>query len=610
MSIWKSIKKLVIGDALPNWEYKHQRLSKRVALAVFSSDAMSSVAYSAEEIAIVLVSAGTIALAFSFPITLIILALLWVLIFSYRQTIEAYPKGAGSYTVAMENLGVTAGLAAASSLLLDYILTVSVSVAAGVAALTSAFPDLFPHRIFIGVLVIIFITIVNLKGVKESGLFFAVPTYLFIVSYILMISIGFYRFFNGTLYPTVIQSQIEVMGGVSLFLLLRAFSGGCTALTGVEAISNGVLAFKKPEAKNAQKTLVVMGIIMTVLVFGISFMANHLHIHPEHERTLVSLIAENLFGRTGLYFLIQATTMMILFLAANTSFADFPRLCYFHARDGFMPRQFTQLGDRLVFTHGIIFLAFFSSLLLIIFKGSVHMLIPLYAVGVFTSFSLSQAGMIKRHYTLKRKGWIKSIIINGIGCILTTIVLVIILVTKFTHGAWAIVILVVFFNFLFKSIKHHYETVAQQLSVCEMSAPLKLKKNKHLMLVLIPTFHKGIIKAMEFAKTFNGQIIAVHVDISGKERDKLIAKWNKYMPDVKLTILDSPYRVLVGRLMQYLDEIEKKDKNLNVTVVIPEFVPKRWWHHILHNQTALALKAAIHFRKRTSYISVQYHLEK
>ncbi|MCM2325999.1 MAG: APC family permease, partial [Candidatus Woesearchaeota archaeon] len=516
----------------------------------------------------------------------------------------------GSYTVAMENLGVTPGLAAASSLLLDYILTVSVSVAAGVAALTSAFPGLFPHRVFIGVCVVIFIMIMNLKGVKESGLFFSVPTYLFIGSYVAMIGVGFYRFFTGTLTPTIIQEQVPILSSISLFLLLRAFSGGCTALTGVEAISNGVLAFKKPEAQNAKKTLTVMAIIITVLVFGIAFLANQLHIHPEHSRTLVSLIAENMFGRTWFYFLVQATTMMILFLAANTSFADFPRLCYFHARDGFMPRQFTQLGDRLVYTYGIIFLAFFSSLLIIGFHGSVHMLIPLYAIGVFTSFSLSQAGMIKRHFTLRKKGWVKSIIINGIGFVLTTIVLFIILITKFMHGAWVIIVLVAFFNFLFKGIKRHYESVAEQLTVSDLKAPLKLKKNKHMMIVLVPSFHKGIIQALEFARTFCHDVQAVHVDISGKERDRLMEKWKKYVPDMKLIVLDSPYRVLTGRLMEYLDELEKKDKTLNVTVVIPEFVPKIWWHHILHNQTALALKTAIHFRKRTSYISVQYHLRK
>ncbi|NTV24494.1 MAG: amino acid permease [Nanoarchaeota archaeon] len=408
----------------------------------------------------------------------------------------------------------------------------------------------------------------------------------------------------------VIQAQVQGIADVSLFLLLRAFSSGCTALTGVEAISNGVLAFRKPEADNAKKTLTVMAIIITILVFGISFLSFQLHVHPEHDRTLVSLIAENIFGRTFFYFLIQAATMMILFLAANTSFADFPRLCYFHARDGFMPRQFTQLGDRLVFTHGIIFLAFFSSLLIVLFQGSVHMLIPMYAVGVFTSFTLSQAGMVKHHLKHKKGNWVRSIIVNGLGFVMTLIVLIVVIITKFTHGAWVILILVVFFNFLFKAIKKHYINVAEQLSVEEHKYPLKIKKEKHLMLVLVPSFHKGIVQALTMAKNLCKNVKGLHVNISKRDKDRIIEKWDKYVPGTELVILDSPYRVLSGRLKEYLDEIESKDKNLCVTVVISEFVPTKWWQFLLHNQTALAIKTMIHFRPRTNYISVQYHLKK
>ncbi|MFH0875357.1 MAG: APC family permease [archaeon] len=606
----RKIKRFIIGEALPNWEYKHQRLSKKVALAVFSSDAMSSVAYSTEEVAIVLITAGAVAMSFSLPIALAILVLLWVLVFSYRQTVEAYPKGAGSYTVAMENLGITPGLAAASSLLIDYILTVSVSVAAGVAALTSAFPLLIPYKVVIGVGVVFIIMLINLKGVKESGLFFAFPTYIFILSYLAMIGVGFYRFFTGTLEPTIIQEHAPILTSISIFFILRAFSGGCTALTGVEAISNGVLAFKKPEADNAKKTLVWMGIIMTIMVFGITFLGYQLHVQPEHSRTFVSLIAENLFGRTFFYFVIQAATMFILFLAANTSFADFPRLCYFHARDNFMPRQFTQLGDRLVFSNGIMFLAICSSALIVLFKGGVHQLIPMYAVGVFTSFTLSQAGMIKRHITLKHKHWVHSVIINGIGFILTLIVLIIVIITKFTHGAWFVLILVVFFNFLFKGIRKHYDSVGEQLKVNDFSCSQVVKKEEHILIVMVPSFNQGVVKALSFAKNFCKNVVAVHINISKKESAKLHHDWEKCKPGIKLITVESPYRELVGPFLKYIDELEAKNPKLNITVVIPEFVPIKWYHHFLHNHTGLALKTAIHFRKRVSYIAVQYHLEK
>jgi amino acid transporter len=606
MGFWNKLKHLMIGRALPNWEYKHQRLSKTIGLAVFSSDSMSSVAYATEEILMVLVTAGLAILGYSIPIALIILLLLWVLIISYRQTIHAYPKGGGAYSVAKENLGEYPGLVAASALLLDYILTVSVSVAAGVAAVTSAFPIFLHHKVAIGLIVIAIITILNLKGVKESGLIFSIPTYLFIFSFFAMIIVGFIKYFTGNLMPLEHETVVPI-AGLSVFLLMRAFSSGCAALTGVEAISNGVQAFKKPESKNAQATLVTMALILTGLFFGITFLAYQYHIIPHHDRTVVSILAEAIFGKTWAFYVIQAFTMLILFLAANTSFADFPRLCFFLAKDTYLPRQFMQLGERLVFSNGIIFLGLASSILIIIFKGSVHLLIPLYAVGVFTSFTLSQTGMVRKN---KRERKRKAMFVNLAGAIMTFIALSIIAYTKFLTGAWIIVILIPMLVILFKRIHEHYHDVADQLSVCEVKYPIKLEKGKHLMIVLVPSFHKGVMHALKFANTFCNNVVAVHVDISGSQRDKLLEKWHKYVPKIKLVVLDSPYRLLVNRLTQYLDELEKKDKTLNVTVVIPEFVPKKWWHHILHNQTALALKTAIHFRKRTSYISVQYHLRK
>jgi amino acid transporter len=603
------LRKWLIGEALPNWEYKHQRLSKKIALPVFSSDAMSSVAYATEEILFVLLTVGIFALGYSIPISLIIMLLLWILIISYRQTIKAYPNGGGAYIVAKENLGEIPGLTAAGALLLDYILTAAVSVAAGVAALTSAFPELHPYKVAIGVLVIGFITLMNLKGVKESGLFFSVPTYMFIVSILVMLGIGFFRFFTGGI-PELPHTEVLLSSGVSLFILLRAFSSGCAALTGVEAISNGVPAFKKPESDNARTTLTIMAVILSVLFFGISFLSYHYGIIPNHEKTVVSMLAENIFGRTFFFFIIQAFTMLILFLAANTSYADFPRLCFFMAKDKYMPNQFKQLGDRLVFSTGIISLGLASSVLIILFGGSVHLLIPLYAVGVFTSFTLSQAGMVVKNFRTRQERWKRKAFVNGLGTIMTSTALVIIAGTKFMSGAWIIILLIPIEIYVFKKIHQHYHDLAKQLSVDDIKPPLNGDKEKHLMIVLVPSFHKGVIKAIKFAKAFSKKAVAVHVDMSKAEKKKLLEKWDIYKPGIKLVIIESPYRRLLQPLLKYLDELEGKDKEVNVTVIIPEFVPKKWWHYFMHNQTALALKAAIHFRPRTSYVSVQYYLKK
>lgn len=605
----KKLKRMIIGEALPNWEYKHQRLSKKLALAVFSSDNLSSVAYATEEILLVLVTAGTLFLGYSLPISMVIMLLLWILVISYRQTIEAYPNGGGAYIVSKENIGVNAGLVAGAALLLDYILTAAVSVAAGVAALTSAFPALLPERVLIGVAVLILITIINLKGVKESGTVFAIPTYLFVFSFFTMIAVGFFKFFTGSITP-VESSAVTMASGINLFLLLRAFSSGCAALTGVEAISNGVPAFKKPESDNARKTLTIMAFILTILFFGITFLSFQYHLTPAHDKTIVSMLAENIFGRSFMFYIIQAFTMLILFLAANTSYADFPRLCYFMAKDRFMPNQFTHLGDRLVFSIGILTLGIASSFLIIIFGGSVHHLIPLYAVGVFTSFTLSQVGMVRKNIRDKKAKWKRKTFVNGLGAAMTFTALIIIAVTKFMTGAWIIVILIPLIIMIFRKINSHYKELSEQLSVRNMKGPIKLKKGKHLMIVLVPSFHKGIIKALEFAKTFSKDVIALHINMSGSESKTLKEKWDRFRPGIKLVFVESHYRRLLQPLLKYLDSIEDKDKNINVTVIIPEFVPTRWWHFLLHNQSGMAIKAAIFFRPRTSYISVQYYLNK
>ena len=605
------LRELLIGKPLPNWEHKHQRLSKKVALAVFSSDALSSVAYATEEILLVLIAAGSVALSFALPIALAIILLLTILVISYSQTIKAYPKGGGSYIVSKDNLGTNAGLVAASALMLDYILTVAVSVAAGVAALTSAFPVLFPERVLIGVGFILFITVMNLKGIKESGTIFAIPTYMFIISFLLMIGIGFWKYSIGTLTPAIIQTQTEALSAITLFLLLRAFASGCTALTGIEAISDGVKAFRKPESRNARITLIVMGVILAILFFGITFLAYQMHLTPMHDRTLISILAENIFnGRNVLFFLIQGFTMLILVLAANTGFADFPRLCYFLAKDKFLPRQFTHLGERLVFSNGIILLGLVSSLLIIIFKGNVHYLIPLYAVGVFTSFTLSQTGMVVKHFKDKEKNWKVSAVINSFGAVITFIALSIILYAKFIHGAWIIIIMIGLLLLMFKEIRSHYTDIAEQLSVKNMNIELKRKPERHLLIVLIPSYNSCVVRALNFAKSLNKKAEALHVNLKQEETDELLAYWKKHHKDTKLTIIESPYRKLIDPISKYIDNLEEADENLNITVVIPEFVPYKWWHNLLHNQTGFAIKTAIHFRKRTHFINVQYHMEK
>ncbi|MEM2131249.1 MAG: APC family permease [Candidatus Woesearchaeota archaeon] len=607
--LFEKLKKFIIGEALPNWEYKHQRLSKKIALAVFSSDALSSVAYATEEILLVLITAGIFALSYSLPIAMIIVFLLLILIISYRQTITAYPNGGGAYIVAKENLGEKPGLIAASSLLMDYILTVAVSVAAGVAALTSAFPELLNYKIIIGLLVIFFIMLMNLKGIKESGIVFAIPTYMFLFSFLVMIFIGFIRYFTGNI-ESLQHTELAFSSSVSLFLLMRAFSSGCAALTGVEAISNGVPAFKKPESNNAKTTLTIMAFFISFLFLSITFLSFKYNIVPQHDKTVVSILAENIFGRNIFFYIIQGFTMLILFLAANTAYADFPRLCYFLAKDRYMPNQFKHLGDRLVFSTGIIFLSFSASLLIILFKGSVHLLIPLYAVGVFTSFTLSQLGMVFKNIREKKEKWKRKAFVNGLGSLMTFIALIIIAITKFFYGAWIIIVLLPIIIFIFIKIKEHYIELSKELSLDNVKPPLKFKKQKHKMIVLINSLNKASIRALEFAKNFCNDVEALHINMSGSEAKKLKEKWEKFNPDVNLIMIDSPYRRMIKPLLNYLDEIEKKDRNLNVTIVIPEFVPKRWWQFLLHNQTGLSLKTAIFFRKRTSYISVQYFLKK
>lgn len=513
MSFYPQIKKFLLGKTLPTSAHAEERLSNAAALAVLSSDALSSVAYATEEILLVLVTAGSSALGLSVPIAVAIILLLGIVILSYRQTIRAYPKGGGSYIVARENLGLYPGLVAGGSLMIDYILTVTVSVSAGTAALTSLVPALLPYTVSLCLIFIFLLTLANLRGVKESGNIFMAPTYAFIASIFVLIGLGLFKQATGQ--PVTEYPNLPVQEGVNSFLILRAFAAGCTALTGVEAISDGVLAFKEPEWKNARLTLLFLGIILGLMFVGITYLSNVYHVVPRHGETLVSQLGKQLVGNGPFYGFIQIVTLLILLLAANTSYADFPRLSYFLAKDGFLPRQLALLGDRLVYSNGIILLSLCAAVLVIVFKGQVNAIIPLYAVGVFTSFTLSQAGMVRRWFRLKERGWQASALMNGLGAIATLVVLGVIVSTKFLLGAWLVVVAIPLVVWLFLAIHRHYEYVAQRLSIQGLPPRSYVPRPKptvvtHPAVVVVGQLNRGTVEALDYARTIADEIVAVH----------------------------------------------------------------------------------------------------
>jgi amino acid transporter len=599
------LKRAFLGSPLPTAQSRHERLAKSTALAVFASDALSSVAYATEEILLVLVLAGTAALSYSLPISIAIAILIAIVVSSYRQTIRAYPQGGGAYIVSKDNLGVPAGLVAGAALLIDYVLTVAVSVAAGIAALTSAVPGLFPYRPWLCVVAVVGIAVLNLRGIRESGKIFAAPTYLFIGSLAALIIYGGMGAVFDFLPEAPYQRHPPGLEGVGLFLFLRAFASGCTALTGVEAVSDGVPAFKPPEAHNARIVLTVLGVILIVLFLGITFLAYDFGIAPRHEETVISQLARHVFGGGAIYYEIQAVTMMILLLAANTSFADFPRLSFFLARDRFIPRQFATQGDRLVFSNGILILSGLAALLLVIFRGDTHALIPLYAVGVFLSFTLSQASMVRRWLRLKEEGWWWRWWLNAIGAVVTGLVMVTIAATKFTHGAWIVVLLIPALVTVFVMVHRHYEEVAVQLSLDAFSPPPPMTNT---VLVLVGDIHRGVIKAIQYAQTLSPNAKAVFVETDPERTRRLEEKWGRYGMGVPLIVLTSPYRSLLGPLTKYVDHLQNQGENHVVTIVLPEFIPARWWQLGLHNQTAFLIKGAMLFRKNVIVTDVPYHL--
>jgi amino acid transporter len=611
------VKRVLVGRPLATTEQEHQRISKRIALAVFSSDAISSTAYATEEILFVTaVGASSLALGLDVlvPISIAVAILLAIVVTSYRQTIFAYPNGGGSYVVSRENLGETPSLIAGASLLVDYILTVAVSISAGVAAIVSipAFRDLADQRVALGLGLIAIISIANLRGVKESGRLFSVPTYVYIVILSALVVYGLYESFFGDLGRVAYDAEAseaarEIGGSLGLFIILKGFSSGAVALTGVEAISNGVPAFRRQESRNAAFTLVVMALILGTLFFGISVLASRTHPYPSHEQTVISQLGLLVFGEGPLYVLLQFATAAILTLAANTAYADFPRLSSIIARDGYLPRQLANRGDRLVFSNGVIVLAGASSLLIIAFGGVTNLLIPLYAVGVFTSFTLSQAGMVRHHRELREPGWKRNTVLNGFGSVATFVVLLIVAITKFKDGAWVPLVVIPLIILLFKAIHRHYQTVSKGLRV---TPEFRVRKMNHTVVVLVGSVHRGVLEALAYAKSLRpNRLIALSVVSDEEEQQRIEEAWDQYHLDTPLEILYSPYRELSRPVLRYVDELDAQRDNDVVTIVIPEFVVGSWWGQLLHNQSALLLKGRLLFRKNTVVTSVPYHLD-
>ncbi len=606
------LKRVLIGKPIATAEEGHQRLRKRVALPVFASDAVSSTAYATDEIVLVMGAAGVGAVAFRtlVPIAIVVAVLLFIVVLSYRQTIHAYPSGGGSYIVSKENLGEMPSLVAGASLLTDYILTVAVSVAGGVLAMQSAFGFDNSYRVPLCLGLITVLTIANLRGVRESGALFAPPTYVYIVMLGLLIVVGLYRVFLGDLGPIEVadlseeaRNHAESTKALGLLVLLKAFSSGAVALSGVEAVSNGVPAFRKPESTNAAKTIAIMGVILGFGFFGVSLLASHLRPYRgEDDATGIALMAEHVFdGKNVLFWIMQIATFSILVLAANTAYADFPRLSSIIARDGYLPRQMANRGDRLVFSNGIIFLAAVAGLLIVVFKGSISALIPLYAFGVFTGFTLSQAGMVVHHFRLREPRWKVSAVINGVGAVATGLVALIVVVSKFTSGAWIPAVVIPLMVAIFRSIARHYRLVGGSVKI---EPGYKPPRHTHTVVVLVGTVNRGVMDAIQYARELApDRLIALSVVTGPEEQELLADAWTRFDIPIPVHTILSPYRELTGPVLSYLDEIDADTVDDVITVIIPEFVTQ-WKTQWLHNQSAFALKARLLYRPNTVVTSV------
>ena len=604
-----SLKRFLVGKPIPSHLAHHERLSRVTGLAVLSSDALSSVAYATDFILATLVVAGVGAFVYAIPISLVIATLLAIVAFSYRQTIHAYPTGGGAYIVAKENIGQTAGLVAAASLLVDYTLTVAVSISAGVLAITSAFPRLDVYRVEMCLGFLAVLTVGNLRGIRESGRIFAVPTYVFVVSIMVLIAAGLYQYVTGGVAP--VNVPLPANAGhqpLTTFLLLTAFANGCTAMTGVEAVSNGVPAFRPPEAKNASATLVAMATLAIGMFVGITVLAHAYRVVPSGSESGVSQLGRAIFGGgTFAYYLLQAGTTLILVLAANTAYADFPRLASIVSRDRYLPRQFMNQGDRLAFSNGILVLSVFAAILILAFRGDTQSLLPLYMIGVFVSFTLSQAGMVIHWRRTQEPGWKTSALINGFGALVTGIVLIIVAVTKTLEGAWIVLLLIPLIVMVFKATHRHYEHVGSQLTLRGYEPQPRVHNT---VLIPIGGVQRAVVEALRYAETLSDDVRAIYVDVDPVGTEHVRKDWETWGGRVKLVVLPSPYRSLMEPLLEYIEQVGIAQPLDYVTVILPEFVPAQWWQHLLHNQRALLIKGALLFRPNTVVTSVPFHLSK
>ncbi len=619
----------LIGRPLNTADAAHQTIGKAVGLAVFASDALSSTAYATQEILVILAAAGAAAFGLSFPIAIAIVMLLFVVTVSYEQTLHAYPTGGGAYIVARDNLGLLPAQVAGAALLTDYILTVAVSISSGVAQVASAIPSLSPYRVPVAIALVALIMLINLRGVKESGLAFAIPTYFFVGSMFFTVLVGFGRYLLGSLGLVVDPPPMDFHGlaqGVGLFLILHAFSSGTAALTGIEAISNGITAFKEPRSRNAGITLMVMAFILASLFLGITFLASQVGAVPSEHETVISQLVRTIYnGRGPLYLMAMTATTLILIMAANTAFADFPRLSALIAVDGFLPRQLTYRGSRLVFSRGIVALAVIASVLIALFNASVTALIPLYAIGVFLSFTLSQFGMARRWRKIGRlkpdqelkeagstlrfdPGWKWKMVLNAFGALCTAVVMLIFAITKFATGAWIILLLIPALVGVFLAIHRHYAQLAGSLSLEDYGAPPIVRR--HRIVVPVSGVHRGTLAALDYALSISPDVTAVHVSIDPAESDKVREKWERWGNGVRLLILESPYRLLLEPLLGYVEYLAAmRQPNETITIVVPQFVPKVWWHNLLHTQTAVLLRLALLFQRGVVVTDVPYQTE-
>jgi len=625
----RSLSHWLIGRPLSTADSPHQTIGKAVGLAVFASDALSSTAYATQEIMVILAVGGTMAFGYVFPISLAIVALMAIVTISYEQTIHAYPGGGGAYIVARDNLGELPAQIAGAALLTDYILTVAVSVSAGIAQITSAYPGLFPYRVWVAVGAVLLIMLINLRGVKESGIAFAIPTYFFIIMLIVTVGTGLIRYFTGTLGVVIDPPHLEVKNVLTIitpFILLHAFSSGTAALTGIEAISNGITAFKEPRSRNAGITLIWMAVILATFFLSISFLASRVGTVPSEAETVISQLGRTIFGGRGIpYLMIISATTVILIMAANTAFADFPRLSALAAGDGFLPRQLTFRGSRLVYSNGIVTLSVIASILIIIFKASVSLLIPLYAIGVFLSFTLSQTGMARRWWKIghlkegeeiveggsvlrQDKGWRFKMVVNGFGGLCTAIVMLIFAVTKFREGAWVVLIIIPILVKVFFTIHHHYKDLASHLTLDKFSG-LPARHTRHRVILAVSGVHQGTMEALRYAKLLSDDVTGVHISIDDREAEKVQKKWKTWGEGTRLVVLESPFRLFIEPLLEYIEEIiDHRQPNETITIVVPQFMPSERWHYALHMRTADVLRQELLSKHGVVVTDVPYHL--